>query len=161
MLMWIQSRYRAFPWLPGPLFLTFGNHTRHTPTTIPCLHVHAVTSVHGLSPTCLLSMGLSRQEYWSGLPSPPPWDLADPGIKPASLMTSALSGRFFTTSTTWEAIFIISRKLYKRSHIICNISDWLFSAQLSEYSSGLLSISLVHSFYCWVIFHCVNVPQIV
>ena len=29
-----------------------------------------------------LSMGFSRQEYWSGLPSPPPGDLPDPGIEP-------------------------------------------------------------------------------
>ena len=32
-----------------------------------------------------LSMGFSRQEYWSGLPCPPPGDLPDPGIKPASV----------------------------------------------------------------------------
>ena len=32
-----------------------------------------------------LSMGLSRQEYWSGLPFPTPGDLPDPGIKPMSL----------------------------------------------------------------------------
>ena len=31
-----------------------------------------------------LSMGFSRQEYWSGLPCPPPVDLPDPGIKPGS-----------------------------------------------------------------------------
>ena len=31
-----------------------------------------------------LSMGFSRQEYWSGLPCPPPGDLPDPGIKPRS-----------------------------------------------------------------------------
>src|SRR5574337_1098638 len=31
-----------------------------------------------------LSMELSRQEYWSGLPFPPPGDLPDPGIKPGS-----------------------------------------------------------------------------
>ena len=31
-----------------------------------------------------LSMGFPRQEYWSGLPFPPPGDLADPGIKTAS-----------------------------------------------------------------------------
>ena len=31
-----------------------------------------------------LSMGSSRQEYWSGLPFPPPWDLPDPGIEPES-----------------------------------------------------------------------------
>ena len=47
-----------------------------------------------------LSLGFSRQEYWSGLPCPPPGDLPNPGIEPAS---PALAGRFFTTSTTWEA----------------------------------------------------------
>ena len=36
-----------------------------------------------------LSMGSSRQGYWSGLPCPPPGDLPDPGIKPASLMFPA------------------------------------------------------------------------
>ena len=50
-----------------------------------------------------LSMGLSRQEYWSGLPCPPPGDLPDPGIKPMSFMSPALAGKFFTTSATWEA----------------------------------------------------------
>ena len=47
-------------------------------------------------------MGFSRQEYWSGLSCPPPGDPPDPGIEPASLMTPALAGRLFTTSTTWE-----------------------------------------------------------
>ena len=32
-----------------------------------------------------LSMGFSRQEYWSGLPFPPTGDLPNPGIKPVSL----------------------------------------------------------------------------
>ena len=41
-----------------------------------------------------LSMGFPRQEYWSGLPGPPPGDPPDPGIEPTS---SALAGRFFTT----------------------------------------------------------------
>ena len=39
-----------------------------------------------------LSMGFTRQKYWSGLPCLPPWDLPDPGIEPTSLMTSALTG---------------------------------------------------------------------
>ena len=50
-----------------------------------------------------LSMGFSRQEYWSGLPYPPPEDLPDPRIELVSLMSSALAGRFFTISTMWEA----------------------------------------------------------
>ena len=50
-----------------------------------------------------LPMGFSRQEYWSGLPCPPPGDLLNPGIKPTSLTSSVLASRFITTSTTWEA----------------------------------------------------------
>ena len=52
-----------------------------------------------------LFVGFSRQEYWSGLPCPPPRDLPDPGMEPISLMSLALAGRFFTTSATWEAIY--------------------------------------------------------
>ena len=40
-----------------------------------------------------LSMGFSKQEYWSELPFPSPGDLPDPGIK---LTSPALAGRFFT-----------------------------------------------------------------
>ena len=42
-----------------------------------------------------LPMGFSRQEYWSGLPRPPPGDLPDPGIKPLSLMCPALEEEGF------------------------------------------------------------------
>jgi len=47
-------------------------------------------------------MGFSRQEYWSELPYTPPGDLLNQGST-ASFMSPALEGRFFTTSTTWEA----------------------------------------------------------
>ena len=50
-----------------------------------------------------LSIGFSRQEYWSGLPCPPPGDLPHPGIEPVSLMSPALKGGFFTTSATWKS----------------------------------------------------------
>ena len=43
-----------------------------------------------------LSMGFSRQEYWSGLPCPPPGDLLDPEIEPMSLTSPPLAGGFFT-----------------------------------------------------------------
>ena len=49
-----------------------------------------------------MSKGFSKQEYWSGLLFPSPWDLADPGIEPESLISPALAGRFFITSSTWE-----------------------------------------------------------
>ena len=47
------------------------------------------------SPQAPLSMGFLRQEYWSGLPCPPPGDPPDPGIKPASLTVSCVGGLFF------------------------------------------------------------------
>ena len=50
-----------------------------------------------------LSMGFSRQKYWSGLPFPSPSDLPVPEIEPLLIMFPALAGRFFTTSPTWEA----------------------------------------------------------
>ena len=51
-------------------------------------------------------MGFSRQEYWSGLPRPPPGDLPDPGIEPVSPMSPALAGGFLTASATWEALLM-------------------------------------------------------
>ena len=51
-----------------------------------------------------LSMGFSRQEYWSGLPCPPPGDVPDLGVEPASLTSPALAGRFFISSAIWEAL---------------------------------------------------------
>ena len=44
----------------------------------------------------LLSMGFSRQEYWSGLPCPSPGEDPDPGIEPVSLLSPALASGFFT-----------------------------------------------------------------
>ena len=46
-----------------------------------------------------LSMVFLRQEYWSGLPRPPPGDLPDQGIEPESLMSPTLAGGFFTAGT--------------------------------------------------------------
>ena len=43
-------------------------------------------------------MGFPRQEDWSGLPLPPPGDLLDPGIEPASLECPTLAGGFLTTA---------------------------------------------------------------
>ena len=49
-----------------------------------------------------LSKGFPKQEYWSGLLSPPPGDFPDPGIELVSLLSTALAGGFFTTSASWE-----------------------------------------------------------
>ena len=62
-------------------------------------HVQLLATLWTVARQAPLSMGFSRQEYWSGLPCPPLGDLPDPGIEPVSLMSPALAGNFFTTST--------------------------------------------------------------
>ena len=62
-----------------------------------------------------LSTGFSRQEYWSGLPFPPPGDLLDSGIELAPLMSPALAGGFFTTSAAWETH--TERASLERTHL--------------------------------------------
>ena len=57
-----------------------------------------------------LSIGFSRQEYWSGLPLPTPGDLPNPGIKPTSPALHAVSwvvGRFFTAEPPGKAGTVI------------------------------------------------------
>ena len=48
-------------------------------------------------------MEFFRLEYWSGLPLSTPGGLPNPGIKPMSLVSPALAGRFFTPRATWKA----------------------------------------------------------
>ena len=50
-----------------------------------------------------LSMGFSKQEYWSWLLCPPPGDLPNPGIEITPLTFPALASRFFNTNANWEA----------------------------------------------------------
>ena len=52
-----------------------------------------------------LSMGFSSQQYWSGLPGPPPGHLPNPGIELVPLMSPALASRFFTSNANWKAFF--------------------------------------------------------
>ena len=55
-----------------------------------------------------LFMGFSRQEYWSGLPGPPP----NSGIQPTFLISSTLAGKFFAARAPWEAL---STYIYSQS----------------------------------------------
>ena len=64
--------------------------------------VHLFVTPWPVARQAALSMGFSRQEYWSGLPSPPAENLPDPETEPVSLTSPALAGMFFTTSATWE-----------------------------------------------------------
>ena len=65
-------------------------------------HVQLFVTLWTVAHQASLSVGFSRQEYWSRFPCSPPGDLPDPGIESVSLMSPALAGGFFTTSATWE-----------------------------------------------------------
>ena len=84
--------------------------TSPSPTDSWILVLHMMTNdLHICRPWTVahrapLSMGISRQKYWSRLPCPPPGDRPDPGIEPLSVASAALASRFLTTSATWEAL---------------------------------------------------------
>ena len=69
--------------------------------------VQLFVTLRNYNPLAPLSMEFFKQEYWSGLPCPPPGDLPGPGIEPVSLTSPALAGGcfcfcFFATGATWE-----------------------------------------------------------
>ena len=74
-----------------------------TSYTMACMHAHLLSCIWlfvtpwTVAHQAPLSMGFSRQKYWSGLPFP------HPVIEPTSFMSPVLAGGFFTASTTWEA----------------------------------------------------------
>jgi len=66
-------------------------------------HVQFFATPWSVARQAPLSMEFPRQGYWSGMSCPPPGDLPDPGIEPASVASPALASGFFTTGATWEA----------------------------------------------------------
>ena len=84
-----------------------------------------------------LFMGFSRQEYWSGLPCPPPGDPPNPGIRPRSLISPALAGGFFTTELPGKLSTSIT-KLVKSIQYRFDISQSIYAAEAFnvQYFSG-------------------------
>ena len=94
-----------------------------------------------------LSIGFSKQEYWSELPFPPPGDLPNPGIDPESPVSSALAGGFFTTeppekfplalegkvlTTGWPAKSLAYLILMKRCGSLLDSKVWVASRRVEE-----------------------------
>ena len=65
-----------------------------------------------------LSKGFPRQGYWSGVPCPSPGDLPNPGIKPTSLMSPALAGRFFSTAPLRKPVLLDDTKDKRRDRTL-------------------------------------------
>ena len=86
------------PWVPIPILTPLQNYMNLTFCKISacvCVcscfcHVQLFATLWTTAHQAPLSMGFSRQEYWNGLPYPPPGDLPDPGTEPVSLMSLAL-----------------------------------------------------------------------
>ena len=113
---WIAMRFRARTWVRMLGFkpklhdwlskrFAVSYLTSLTSTTCACAKLFSRAWLFATPWTVALqvplSMGFSRQEYWSGLPCPSPGDLPYPGTEPASLIPPSLAGGFFSTSTTW------------------------------------------------------------
>ena len=77
---------------------------RYTIASLACIHAKLLQLCpilfRPMTVACQapLSMGLPRQEYWSGLPCPLQGDHPNPGIEPMSFAFPELAGGFFTTA---------------------------------------------------------------
>ena len=131
---------------------------------IVCVHVKLLSRVRlfatlwTVARQAPLSMGFSRQEYWSGLPFPPPGDLPNPGIEPGSpaLQADALSsepsrgeGYIYIPLKNWNQISLTPRvpKGILQSHLrkvnLTRFTEW------KRKHSGLVPIvSLCHPDHC-------------
>ena len=84
-----------------------------------CVHARVLSHVQlfrhwSVALQAPMSMGFFRQEYWSGLPCPPPGNLPDPEMEPTSLASPELADGFFTTAPPGKSdglIPVIFRKL--------------------------------------------------
>ena len=98
-------------------------------------------------------MGISRQEYWSGLPCPPPGDLSDTGVEPVSLMSPALAGGFFTTRATEKPRAVCEPSVNISSHhspkpcgvatIVLNILQMLYLS-VASHNSNILYHKIIY-----------------
>ena len=104
-----------------------------------------------------LSVGFSRQEYWTGLSCPPPGGLPDPGIEPVSLMSPTLGGRFFIISAAWKACIIYKLNRMKllafdKNYSLCGLSIifWLWMAyeETTIILKWELSVQMVEFIFC-------------
>ena len=114
---------------------------------------------HGLEAARLLCpWGFPRQEHWSGLPFPPPGDLLDPEIKPAS---PALADGFFTTESFGKPS-VIHVCIYMCIHIyICimkymELSRSILILYLIKYSTKVIVFYFYARSNSWIYYLTVN-----
>ena len=100
------------------------------------LFVASWTAAHQAPPF----IGFSRQEYWSGLPCPPPGDLPNSGTEPTSLTSAALAGGFFTTGTMTpgSSIFLMMSQRSSAAcfSLYCSVFHWRRQLDKSPFGSS-------------------------
>ena len=72
-------------------------------------HVRLFVTLWSVARQAPLSMGFSRQEYWTELPCPSPGDLPQPGMEPKSLISPALADGSFTTNATCAVLCLVTQ----------------------------------------------------
>ena len=99
---------RLLHWQEGSLPLSHpGNHMYTCVCMLSCFScVQFCVTPWTVAHQTPLSMGFSRQEYWSRLPCPPAGDLSDPGVELMSVTCLALTGWFFTTNYQGSHIYV-------------------------------------------------------
>ena len=96
-----------------------------------------------------MSMQFPRQEYWSGLPCPPPGDLPGPGIKPMSPASPALQANFLSTELPGKP-----RYLY---HFLVSITYWATGDENDFLKSRNVSLYILGHTILKQLVHLVNV----
>ena len=86
-----------------------------------------------------LSMGFSRQEYWSGLPFPSPGDLPDPGIEPPTQGSPALQADALIS----EPPLLIKFPIYSFLGFVSLLIHGVLLKTVSYYCNSFLSLSLL------------------
>ena len=107
-------------------------------------HVRLFVTPQTVARQAPLSLGFSKQEYWSGVPYPPLGDIPDLGIKPTAPASPALQGGFFTIEPSDVEIHKITLLLYFQelpaidlvlnwSHLIQHLFRVSFTLHMTHY----------------------------
>ena len=96
-------------------------------------HAQLIATLWTVAHQASLSMGFSRQEYWSAFPCPPSGDLPDPGIEPVSLVSPALAAGFFHIRATLEAQKVVVQfsSVQLLSRVLLFMTPWNTAHQAS------------------------------
>ena len=108
------------------------SHWQHQELCVCCVlsrfsHVWLFATLWTVAHQAPLSKGLSRQEYWSGLPCPPLEDLPNPRDRTGISSISCIAGGFFTHWATWVALWNIDssfKNIWTQYHISTVLQFW-------------------------------------